>query len=107
MKINENTLKQIVAESVKKVLKEGIRDIEGLGEEIRDAEGIAYELREQIGALQSKVNTRYGYVPVNNDEYDDGIKKNLENAYSAIKQCVFALDNAFQLFDGGDEPISL
>ena len=103
VKLNENTLRQIVAESVKKVLKEGIRDIEGLGEEIRDAEGIAYELREKIGALLSKVNTRYGYMPVNTDEYDDGVKKKLENAYSAIKQCVFTLDDAFQFFDGGVE----
>lgn len=101
IKLNESQLRQIVAESVKKVLKEGIRDIEGLGEEIRDAEGIAYELREKIGALQSKVNTIYGYMPTNTDEYDDGVKKYLENAYSAIKQCVFALDDAFQFYDGG------
>ena len=101
IKLNESQLRQIVAESVKKVLKEGIRDIEGLGEEIKDAEGIAYELREKIGALQSKVNTIYGYMPTNTDEYDDGVKKYLENAYSAIKQCVFALDDAFQFYDGG------
>ena len=101
VKINESALRQIVAESVKKVLKEGIRDIEGLGEEIRDVEGIAHELREKIGALQSKVNTKYGYMTVNTDEYDDGVKKNLVNAYLAIKKCVFALDDAFQFFDGG------
>ena len=102
IKINENTLRQIVAESVKKVLKEGgVRNIEGLGEEIRVIEANAQELLDKIGALTTRVNARYGYMPTNNDENDDGIKKNLEAAYSAMKQCVFSLDDAFQYYDGG------
>ena len=101
IRLDENTLRKIVAESVKKVLKEGVRNLNELGEEIREIEAHAQELLDKIGALETRVNARYGYMPTNNDENDEGIKKNLESAYSAMKQCVFSLDNAFQYYDGG------
>ena len=102
IKLNESTLRQMVAESVKKVLKEGgVRNLEVLGEEIREIEAHAQELLDKIGALETRVNARYGYMPTNNDENDEGIKKNLESAYSAMKQCVLSLDDAFQYYDGG------
>ena len=54
VKINENTLRQIVAESVKKVLKEGqmglSRDADSYGEELRTRElkGIKDQVQKYV-----------------------------------------------------------
>ena len=109
VKINENTLRQIVSESVKKVLKEGqmgfSRDADSYGEELRSRElnGLKPqrdELREHsrkiLMGIYDDLHTWETYAMDNSNEID---KQAAFDAYMAAMEAIETLGKAFY----GDE----
>ena len=109
VKINENTLRQIVAESVKKVLKEGqmgfSRDADSYGEELcsRELNGVKPqrdELREHsrkiLMGIYDDLHTWETYAMDNSNEID---KQAAFDAYMAAMEAIETLGKAFY----GDE----
>lgn len=109
VKINENTLRQIVAESVKKVLKEGqmgfSRDADSYGEELRSRElnGVKPqrdEMREHsrkiLMGIYDDLHTWETYAMGNSNGID---KQSAFDAYRAAMEAIETLGKAFY----GDE----
>lgn len=109
VKISENTLRQIVAESVKKVLKEGqmgfSRDADSYGEELRSRElnGVKPqrdEMREHsrkiLMGIYDDLHTWETYAMGNSNGID---KQSAFDAYRAAMEAIETLGKAFY----GDE----
>lgn len=109
VKINENTLRQIVAESVKKVLKEGqmgfSRDADSYGEELRSrelngAKPQRDEMREHsrkiLMGIYDDLHTWETYAMGNSNGID---KQSAFDAYRAAMEAIETLGKAFY----GDE----